>query len=212
MPESQESVDSVISSTFSAPALASTSSNVSDHDAASPAKSNGPPGHSEPAQNPIQSSPNGISGQAVPKDAHRIDIPAANAPQTGHTTASSVPPVSPTSQGFKRGADGLVKGDMTATSLKERTFAHKRTKSMDTHSSTRIGEVCSDRSRHILWLANAYTAFRTTQDSSLVRHGEGTEWLGETVARGIGRKSIATWIAQLCAGRVSNQLWFASFY
>jgi hypothetical protein len=83
---------------------------------------------------------------------------------------------------------------------------------MDTHSSTRIGEVCGRRSRHILWLANAYAALCTAQDASLVRHGEGTERLGEAVARGIGRKSIATWIAQLCAGRVSSQLWLAVFY
>ncbi|KAF2999005.1 hypothetical protein E8E13_007894 [Curvularia kusanoi] len=142
VPESQESVESVISSTFSAPALASTSSNISsDHDAASPVESNGPSAHNGLAQEPILSVSSGVFGQDATKDARWIDLAAANAPQTGHTAASSLPLVSPISQGFKRSADGLLKGDETATSPKERKFAHKRTKSMDTHSSTRIGEL-----------------------------------------------------------------------
>ncbi|KAJ4405366.1 hypothetical protein N0V91_005316 [Didymella pomorum] len=48
---------------------------------------------------------------------------------------------SPTTQGFKRSADGSVKGDSSSTSPTQRAFAHKRNKSMDTHSNTRIGEL-----------------------------------------------------------------------
>jgi hypothetical protein len=70
-----------------------------------------------------------------------IDTTATNAPQTGYTTVTPVSIVSPTTQGFKRSADGSVKGNGLTTSPKERIFAHKRNKSMDTHSNTRIGEV-----------------------------------------------------------------------
>jgi hypothetical protein len=56
---------------------------------------------------------------------------------------------SPTTQGFKRSADGSVKGDSSSTSPTQRAFAHKRNKSMDTHSNTRIGEVRDSRSRYM---------------------------------------------------------------
>lgn len=183
VPESQESVISTISSTFSAPALASTSSNLSsDQDAASSSEPCGPAGHSKPTQAPMPASPSRAHNQAAKTDVRQIDIAAANAPQTGRTTATPMPLVSPITQGFKRSADGSVKGDGSTTSPTEKTSAHKRNKSMDTHSSTRIGEVRGHLPRHEFYAANAHAAIRPTEDSSLVCHGEGTERLGEAVA------------------------------
>jgi hypothetical protein len=76
-------------------------------------------------------------------NAPRVDAVAANAPQTGDTAASPMPPESPVTQGFKRTADGSVKGFGTPVrSLAGPTAAHKRNKSMDTHSGRAIGEVC----------------------------------------------------------------------
>jgi hypothetical protein len=50
---------------------------------------------------------------------------------------------------------------------------------MDTH---RIGEVRELVPEYIRRSANAYAAFRPTQDASKLRHGQGAEWLGEAVA------------------------------
>ena len=150
MPESQESVESTVSSTFSAPALASTSSNLSeDQDVASPSKPNGQADHSRLIQEPMPSSPSRVHSHVATVDAPRIDAAAANASPTGHTTATPMSQTSPTTQGFKRSADGSVKGDGSSTSPSRRTFVHKRNKSMDTHSNTRIGEVRESRSRHV---------------------------------------------------------------
>ncbi|KAF1924896.1 uncharacterized protein M421DRAFT_103457 [Didymella exigua CBS 183.55] len=142
MRKSRLYVASTISSTFSGPALASTSSNLSsDQDVASSSKSNGQAVYSNPVQEPMSTSPSRIYGHVARVDAPQIDTAAANAPQTGHTTAIPMSLVSPTAQGFKRSADGLMKGDRSSTSPTERNSAHKRNKSMDTHSNTRIGEL-----------------------------------------------------------------------
>jgi hypothetical protein len=163
VPESQESVESTVSSTFSAPALASTSSNLSsDQDVASPSKPSGQAHHSSPVHEPMPASPSRTHSRVATVDAPRIDAAAANAPQAGHTTATPMPRRSPTTQGFKRSADGLVKGGGSSTSPTQRTFAHKRNKSMDTHSNTRIGEVRKSRSRHVPYAANRYAAIRPT--------------------------------------------------
>ena len=89
----------------------------------------------------MPTSPSRAHSQATKADVPQIDTAAANAPQTGRTTATPMSLFPPTVQGFKRSADGSVKGDGSTTSPTERTFAHKRNKSMDTHSSSRIGEV-----------------------------------------------------------------------
>ncbi|KAJ4988440.1 hypothetical protein SVAN01_06057 [Stagonosporopsis vannaccii] len=141
VPESQESVDSTVSSIFSAPALASTSSNLSsDHDVTSLSEPNDSVGYDKPPQKPMPTSPS-RGGHVVEDHVSQIDTTAANASQLGHTTATPVSLASPTVQGFKRSADGSMKGIESRTSPKERAFAHKRNKSMDTHSSTRIGEL-----------------------------------------------------------------------
>jgi hypothetical protein len=183
VPESQESVESTISSTFSAPALASTSSNLSsDQDVASPSKPNGQADHCRPVQEPMPASSSRAHSHVATVDTPKIDAAAANAPQTGHTTAIPMPLASPTTQGFKRSADGSVKGDDSSTSPARRTFAHKRNKSMDTHSGTRIGEVRESRPTHRPYSANLYAAIRPAQNASLVCNGQGAEWVGEAVS------------------------------
>lgn len=75
-------------------------------------------------------------------NAPRIDAAAANAPRTGDTTAGPMSLASPMAQGSKRKADGSLKGiPLGIDSPVVRVPAHKRNKSMDTHSVTRIGEV-----------------------------------------------------------------------
>lgn len=179
--ESQESVLSTISSTFSAPALPSTSSNLSsDYDAASPTAPNGSANHEKFTQESMPASSR-MHDHFARGDVPLIDTAAANAPQYSHTTTTPMPLISPTTQGFKRSADGSVKGSGSATSPIERVFAHKRNKSMDTHSSSRIGEVCDRILRH-LYTANAYAAIRTTEDPSFVCYDQSTKWMGEAVA------------------------------
>lgn len=86
-----------------------------------------------------------FSSQARVEDARakppQIDAGAANASRTGDTTAEATPLESPATQGFKRTADGFVKGDGAVVQPAARSVtasAHKRNKSMDTH---RIGEL-----------------------------------------------------------------------
>jgi hypothetical protein len=115
-------------------------------------------------------------------NAPRVDTAAANAPQTGDTAANPMPLQSPSNQGFKRTADGSLKGEESVEhGMAERKFAHvhKRNKSMDTH---RIGEVRGLVLGYRLQGANAYAAFRPTQDASILRHGQGAEWVGEAIA------------------------------
>ncbi|KAH6629511.1 hypothetical protein C7974DRAFT_394643 [Boeremia exigua] len=142
VPESQESVESTISSIFSAPTLGSTSSNISsDHDVASLSGPSGLAGQSKSTQKPIPTSPSRAYSYAISGDVTQMHAAAANALRTGHTAAAPVSRVSPTTQGSKRSADGSVKDHELNISSKERVFAHKRNKSMDVHSSTRIGEL-----------------------------------------------------------------------
>jgi hypothetical protein len=112
----------------------------------------------------------------------RVDTAAAK-PRAGDTAASPKPLESPTTQGAKRTADGSVKtvGVALETPSTYRPMAaHKRNKSMDTHSGTRIGEVRSVAQAHVL-TADATAAICPAQDASFLRHGQGPERLGETV-------------------------------
>jgi hypothetical protein len=93
-----------------------------------------------------------------------IDPAAVNALQNGDTAAASPMPLdSPVTQGFKRTADGSVK--ILGTPLRSTgapIAAHKRNKSMDTHSGRAIGEVRSLVLRLHLQGANAYAAICPT--------------------------------------------------
>ncbi|KAF1952349.1 hypothetical protein CC80DRAFT_495417 [Byssothecium circinans] len=139
LPDSQESYVSAVSSTFSAPQLPSSSSNVStsttgDTELTSPPSSKVTSFWRQAAENALPSSPNRARAQDAPS---RID--AANAPRTGNTVASPMSPKSPMTLGSKRTADGSVKGTGVAA---ERSVApstgHKRNKSMET---SRIGQL-----------------------------------------------------------------------
>jgi hypothetical protein len=139
LPDSQESYLSAASGTFSAPHLPSSSSNLSistvgDTDLAPPPTSSVPPGQREHAKQAIPTSPHHARGQDAP-----LRIDAVNAPRTGDTAASPMSLDSPITQGFKRNADGAVKG--STTMVDKPAMGHKRPKSMDFSSSTRIGEV-----------------------------------------------------------------------
>ncbi|KAF1836473.1 hypothetical protein BDW02DRAFT_238292 [Decorospora gaudefroyi] len=143
---SQESVQSTVSSTFSAPALPSSSSNLSTSTTADTETDlTTPPsthvaGQSKPTEAAMpDSSVEARGGDTRP----RIDTAAANAPRVRDTTATSPMLLeSPATQGFKRTADGSVKGiGLVIESPSGPISAHKRNKSMDTHSGTRIGEL-----------------------------------------------------------------------
>ncbi|KAF2127596.1 hypothetical protein P153DRAFT_387338 [Dothidotthia symphoricarpi CBS 119687] len=147
MPDSQESVLSSVSSNFSVPALPSSSSNIStstvtDTDLTSPASTHVYSGLSRPTEKPTEISSSQSYGANARFNAARIDTVAANAQRTGDTAASPMSICSPAFQGTKRTADGSLKavGPATVTPA-GRVFAHKRNKSMDTHSGTRIGEL-----------------------------------------------------------------------
>jgi len=148
LPDSQESVFSAASSTFSAPKLPSSGSTVSTSTSAETEDTSYVGlSQSKPLEAPM---PAEADARA---DAPRIDAAAANAPRTGDTAAGPMSLESPTAQGFKRTADGSVKGAGQATySSAGPAAAHKRNKSMDTHAGTRIGEVRVDfeTSRRVL--------------------------------------------------------------
>ena len=123
-------------------------------------------------------------GRTVDAQAHaaRIDIAAANTPRTGDTTASPMSLASPVTQGFKRTADGSVKGIGLGIDTPSKPIAaHKRNKSMDTHSATRIGEVRNTRAT-VCRFADVLAAFRTAKDAPILRNGQGPEWVGEAIA------------------------------
>ncbi|KAH8723630.1 hypothetical protein GQ44DRAFT_709819 [Phaeosphaeriaceae sp. PMI808] len=147
LPNSQESIMSAVSSTFSPPKLPSSSSNVStstttETDITYPSATNAIPTQSKATYAPIPTSPVHARGSSVRPTA-AIDIVAANASQLGDTAASPRPLESPVTQGFKRSADGSVKGVEPAgkNPRAPSAAAHKRNKSMDTHSGGRIGEL-----------------------------------------------------------------------
>jgi hypothetical protein len=48
-------------------------------------------------------------------------------------------------------------------------------------------------------VADVHAAIRTAKDASFLRDGQGSEWLGEAVAGGTGRKPVAARVAQLCS-------------
>lgn len=142
LPGSQESYASVVSSTFSAPQLPSSSSNLSvstigDVDFAPQSTTSVSSASKQNTERPIPASPNRARGQDAP-----LRIDAVHAPRTGDTAASPMSLESPSTHGFKRSADGAVKGSTVTvdTSVKP-AMGHKRPKSMDFGSNTRIGEV-----------------------------------------------------------------------
>ncbi|KAH7084214.1 hypothetical protein FB567DRAFT_528597 [Paraphoma chrysanthemicola] len=145
--DSQESTASTVSSTFSAPKLPSSSSNLStstvaDTDFAFQSSNVAFSQSIKPVEASMPPSPNRPRVNDAPAAAPRIDTDAANAPRTGDTAASPMALDSPLAQGFKRTADGTVKGaGVAAHSYHGKMAAHKRNKSMDTHSGTRIGEL-----------------------------------------------------------------------
>lgn len=186
LPDSQESLVSAVSSTSSAPQLPSSSSNLStstagDTELTSPASSNVPSIPHKPSERAIPPSPSRVRGQDAP-----LRIDAACVPQVGDTAASPMSVDSPIAHGFKRTADGSVKVlGLKVDSSVGPTMGHKRNKSMESNSNTRIGEVRPTMERldkDSLWLTRS-TAFRTAKDSPFVRNGQGSEWVGAAVAR-----------------------------
>lgn len=178
---SQESAISTVSSTFSAPAYVPFSSNVSTTTVADtePASS-APPSQGEPAERAMPPSPSqrrGEDAQAFPRD------DTASPTRAGNTTASPMLPDAPLhAQGCKRTASGLVKGP-DGLNVRDPAMpqGHKRTKSSEL-GPNRIGEVSSAVGpSSCSWLMYD-AAFRTAQDAALLRHDEGSEWLGEAVA------------------------------
>ncbi|KAF2870721.1 hypothetical protein BDV95DRAFT_574440 [Massariosphaeria phaeospora] len=145
LPASQESALSAASSTLAAPTLLSSSSNVSTSTAATTEFASPPPKHvhasrMQPAANVSQLPTTPAHGRNVQPSAHPIDT--ANTMRTGDTAASPMSLDSPVSQGFKRTADGAVKGAALATeSTGVPTMGHKRNKSMDSNAASRIGEL-----------------------------------------------------------------------
>ncbi|KAI8941537.1 hypothetical protein NX059_002753 [Plenodomus lindquistii] len=147
--DSQDSVASAVSSTFSAPRLPSSSSNLSTSTVAEVESTNSStanvvPSQSKPTEASMPNSPNQAHAGDAQQHAPSIDIAAANAPRTGDTAATPMPPLaSPISQGFKRKADEPLKGaGMGSDAPIARVLSHKRNKSMDVHSgSSRIGEL-----------------------------------------------------------------------
>jgi hypothetical protein len=109
-------------------------------------------------------SPSYARGADARANTPRIDtVAAANAPRTGDTAASPMALDSPVAHGFKRTAAGDIKGpEGVVKKANVALGAHKRNKSMDIHSGSRIGEVCGRVLVLILQGANAYAAIRTT--------------------------------------------------
>ncbi|KAL6160690.1 hypothetical protein ACJQWK_11898 [Exserohilum turcicum] len=136
---SQESVQSPVSSTFSAPALAESSSTLSTCTTITTTTDT----DSKPADPPMLGPPL----QSCPGDAPaapRLDTAAAKAPPASDTAVSPKHQESSATHGSKRSADGSLKSagaPLPTPSTYRPMAAHKRNKSMDTHSVTRIGEL-----------------------------------------------------------------------
>lgn len=136
LPDSQESYMSTASSTFSAPHLPSSSSNLSvsttgDTEITSPPLSKTSSTQKTPAAHAIPPSP----GRSRGPD-------ATNAPRTGDTAAGPMSSNPPAMQGLKRAADGSPKGfDRPSNSTVAPVVGHKRTKSVEAGSNGRIGQV-----------------------------------------------------------------------
>ncbi|KAF1939795.1 hypothetical protein EJ02DRAFT_456563 [Clathrospora elynae] len=164
---SQESVQSTVSSTFSAPGLQSSSnlstSTTAETDSTTTAETNYSTTTADTnftttteTDSTTPSSTNAASqrkptaapipdpaSEARAGDAHpRIDTATANALRTGDTAASPMSLDAPAAQGSKRTANGSVKGaGRGIDSPSAPAIVHKRNKSMDAHSGTRIGEL-----------------------------------------------------------------------
>ena len=183
LPDSQDSVHTLASSTFSAPALPSSSSTLSTSDTDfTPPSTNAVSSQSKRTE-PLISS---MSRQAPAADtrvhASPTDTSAANAPQPHDTVAGPKLLPSPVTQGFKRKADGSLSGvGLGIQSPAAAPSAHKRTKSVDTHSGTRIGEVRGLNRVVVGTMANVYAAFCTVEDASFLCHGQGPERMGKTI-------------------------------
>jgi hypothetical protein len=135
-----------------------------------------------------------------------LRIDPANTQRAGDTTASRVSLESPNIHGLKRSADGSVKASGPTNNGHVGSMPHKRNKSME--SSSRIGAVratLSVHSRVQMWLTQ-YAAFRTIKNTTLVRHGEGSKWLGTPITRGIRRTNLAAWLAEFGARKRSTNL------
>jgi hypothetical protein len=131
----------------------------------------------------MPTSPSQTRSSTTRANAPRIDVVAANAPRTGYTAASPMSLDSPMTHGFKRKADGAENGTgEAAQGSVGPSSAHKRNKSMDIHGITRIGEVRSQVLESGLQNANVHAAFRTAEDASFLRHGQGAKRLGEAIA------------------------------
>ncbi|KAF2279344.1 uncharacterized protein EI97DRAFT_173379 [Westerdykella ornata] len=144
LPNSQESATSAASSTFSAPGLPSSSSNLSNSTVAET--------DFKSTVTSYPSSQNKVEDEALPRppepeaqDAHlaRHPIDAVEPPRTGNTTASPMPVDSPVfAQGSKRTASGMLKGPvLTMDSVPTGRTIHKRNKSMEARPGGRIGEL-----------------------------------------------------------------------
>ncbi|PVI01937.1 hypothetical protein DM02DRAFT_523987, partial [Periconia macrospinosa] len=144
LPGSQESRVSTVSSTFSAPQLPSSSSNLStstDTELTTPPLSQAPLVKDQPVENTAPAAPRSPNRARAQAQNALLRIDAANLPRTGDTAASPMSLYSPATHGSKRTADGSVKGGNVESSVDTtagRTGGHKRSKSMDT---SRIGEV-----------------------------------------------------------------------
>ncbi|USP75602.1 uncharacterized protein yc1106_02876 [Curvularia clavata] len=146
---SQDSNHSAVSSTFSAPALASSSSTLStstttETESTAPSSTHvESQGKSAVAPTPMLEQPaktSGVDARAAP----RIDTAPVKESPSGDTAASPKSLESPATQGSKRTADGSLKTAgvvLEAPASYRPMAAHKRNKSMDTHSGTRIGEL-----------------------------------------------------------------------
>lgn len=127
---------STASSTFSAPHLPSSSSNLSvsttgDTEITSPPLSKTSSTQKTPAAHAIPPSP----GRSRGPD-------ATNAPRTGDTAAGPMSSNPPAMQGLKRAADGSPKGfDRPSNSTVAPVVGHKRTKSVEAGSNGRIGQL-----------------------------------------------------------------------
>ena len=146
-PESQDSCMSAASSTFSAPRLPSSSSNLStstagDTEITSPPLSKASSVRKTPATHAVPASPSRVDGYNAPR------IHDVNAPSSGHTAVSPRSMESPATQGRKRTADGSPKSfGPTVDASAVRSSGHKRTKSIETGSSARIGQVYRNPSK-----------------------------------------------------------------
>ncbi|KAF2257840.1 hypothetical protein CC78DRAFT_538235, partial [Lojkania enalia] len=141
-PDSQELFVSAVSSSFTAPTLVSSSSNVSNSTAAdteftSPSSTTAPSNQTQPIERVVLP----LTTQARARDAQphapRVDTSAL---RTGNTAASPMSIDSPVlALGSKRTATGSVKSaGLTVDTVEASPVGHKRTKS---ESNSRIGEL-----------------------------------------------------------------------